>query len=72
MPINTRDHVPVDWNLDDRNYRPAHCAWKGPAGEAAVVDKVLLGVLSWVWGVGWVCYGALYWGLLTPWCGYGS
>ncbi len=40
MPINTRDTLPPGWERDDDNYRVAHSTWKGPPGEATVVDKV--------------------------------
>ena len=41
-PANTRDYVPSPGALPDAAYRPAPVAWRGPPGEAAVVDRVLL------------------------------
>ena len=37
-PTNTRDALPP--NVDDAMYRAAPMAWKGPAGEQCVIDRV--------------------------------
>ena len=42
MPINTRDPFSNPHELPDAAYRPVPMSWKGPPGEHAVVDKVLL------------------------------
>ncbi|KAK9824521.1 hypothetical protein WJX72_011068 [[Myrmecia] bisecta] len=41
-PLNTRDAVPVPSSLPDAAYKNTPQSWKGPPGESAVVDKVLL------------------------------
>ncbi|KAL3691016.1 hypothetical protein R1sor_004667 [Riccia sorocarpa] len=41
-PINTRDDVPNPMAMKDSAYKPTPQTYKGPPGECAVVDKVLL------------------------------
>ncbi|CAM6092659.1 unnamed protein product [Calypogeia fissa] len=41
-PINTRDDVPNPMAMKDSAYKPTPQTYKGPPGECAVVDRVLL------------------------------
>ncbi|MCO5550846.1 hypothetical protein L7F22_004339 [Adiantum nelumboides] len=41
-PINTRDNMPNPMAIPDSAYKPTPMTYKGPPGECAVVDKVLL------------------------------
>ena len=41
-PINTRDMVSNPHSLPDNAFKPTPMSWKGVAGQACVVDRVLL------------------------------
>eukprot|EP00249_Psilotum_nudum_P005862 c19287_g1_i1 orf=267-2693(+) len=41
-PVNTRDNVPNPMTMPDSAYKPTPMTYKGPQGECAVVDKMLL------------------------------
>lgn len=41
-PINTRDMVSNPHALPDNAFKPTPMSWKGVAGQACVVDRVLL------------------------------